>query len=136
MDVKAIRDALKARLDTIDGLLGYDTVEDAVNLPAGIVAPASGEHADVVTFDGAQDLEYVVTVLVSKVVPGAAQDALDTYLSAGASNIRAVLDNGAGTYWDYTVTGAARSYGEYVYGAAPAEQRYLGFEIPVTVAVS
>lgn len=133
-DVKAIRDALKTRLSAVTGLRAHDTLPDQVNPPAAIVTPAPGIFEETVTLDGAQDLAFIVLVLVQKVVDRASQDALDTYLSSGASDIRAAIDAGKTADWDFAVTSQARNYGEFVWGTGENAMRYLGFEIPVMVA--
>jgi hypothetical protein len=133
-DIKAIRDRLKSRLATVTGLRTYDVVPDTLTPPAAIVAPMSAGLATVATMDGSLDLEFVVLVLVQKVSDRGSQDALDTYLSTGASEIRAAVDSGSTADWHYAVTGQIRNYGEFDWGTGDAAVRYLGFEIPVTVA--
>jgi hypothetical protein len=133
-DVKAIRDRLKTRLATVSGLRTYDTVPDSLVAPAAIVSPMPDLFASDTTMDGSQDFQFVVVVLVQKVSDRGSQDALDTYLSTGAAEIRAALDSGATADWHYAQSTQARNYGEITWGAGDAAQRYLGFEIPVTVA--
>jgi len=133
-DVKAIRDALKTRLAAVAGLRTFDTVPDSFSPPAAIVSPVPGTFGADVTMDGSQDLEFVVLVLVQKVSDRASQDALDTYLSTGAANVRAAIDCGPTANWHYAQTTQARNYGEMEWGTGDAAQRYLGFEIPVLVA--
>lgn len=133
-DIKAIRDGLKTRLATVSGLRTFDIVPDTFTPPAAMVAPATGALATVATMDGALDLEFVVLVLVQAVSDRGSQDALDTYLSTGASEIRAAIESGSNTVWSFVQTGQIRNYGEFVWGSGEAAQRYLGFEIPVLVA--
>jgi hypothetical protein len=86
--------------------------------------------------DGARDLSFVLLVLVQKVIDRTSQDALDGHLSTGAEDIRAAVDAGTTADWDFAITLSARNYGEFVWGSGEGAQRYLGFEIPVTVGVS
>jgi hypothetical protein len=134
-DVKAIRDALKTRLDAVAGLRTFDTLPDSFTPPAAIVMPASDTFITDATFDGGEDLQFVVLVLVQKVSDRGSQDALDTYLSSGSADIRAAIDSATATpYWHFAQTSQVRNYGLIEWGTGEAAQRYLGFEVPVTVA--
>jgi hypothetical protein len=84
MNLATIRDDLKARLATIGGLTTYDTVPAKPEVPCAIVQPKSGlVHA---TFErGSGDIQVEVTVLVQCADWPSAQDALDSYLSVGAT---------------------------------------------------
>jgi hypothetical protein len=135
MDVTAIRDALAARVAAVIPRT-HATVPDSVNPPAAVLMPVPGVFSTDVSMDGAQDLSFVVLVLVQKVSDRSSQDALADYLSTGADDVRAVIDSGATADWDYAVTSQARNFGEFAWGAGETAQRYLGFEIPVMVAVS
>jgi hypothetical protein len=135
-DVKAIRDRLKTLLQTVSGLFVYDTMPRVPVTPCAIVVPAPGLFIDRATLDGAEDLEFVIVVALQQVVDGAAQDNTDTYLSEGSSSIVAALNSGSTTDWDYTVALNARNYGEVVFGEGEGALRFLGFEVPVQVAVS
>jgi hypothetical protein len=135
--LSAIRDRLASLAAAADSnLTTYETVEPQIVVPALIFAPAPGAFLTEVTVDGAEDLQMIALVLVSKVADDAAQQALDTYASEGSSNLANAMDSGSTADWDYTVSQPARSYGEYVFGEGEQAQRYLGFEIPVTVGVS
>lgn len=135
-DVKAIRDRMKTNLQTITGLFAYDTMPSIPVVPCAIVAPAPGVFLAEVSMDGVEDLNLVVTVLLTKVVDAASQDNADTYLSEGSSNIANAIDSGSTTDWDYAVALPARNYGRYVFGDGDGQQQFLGFEIPVVVGVS
>lgn len=134
-DIKAIRDRLKTRLAAVSGLRAYDIVPDTVALPAAVVMP-SGEFSNDVTMDGCLDLEFVVLVLVQSISDRSSQDALDTYASSAvaATDIAAAIDSGSTADWDYAITGPFRNYGETTWGDSATGQKYLGFEIPVSVA--
>lgn len=135
-DVKAIRDALKTNLQTIANLFAYDTMPSQPVVPCAIVTLAPGDDVTEMTMGGAVDIDFVVLVLVQKVVDSVAQDTLDTYLSAGSSSVDTALNSSATTNWDYVFTGNARNYGQYQFGAGDSATAYLGFEIPITVAAS
>lgn len=136
-DVSAIRTALALRVETVSGLRGYATMPETPMVPCVTISPAPGAFLDDVTMDGAENLSLVGTVLVAKAsAPDTAQDALDAYLSGGASDIVDALDTGAGTYWDFVDAGTPRGYGAYTFGTGEAAQSYLGFEIPIVVGVS
>ena len=135
-DIKAIRDKMKTNLQTVSGLFAYDTMPSMPVVPCAIVAPAEGMVVEQVSLDGCEDLEFVVTVLVQKVVDGASQDNVDTYLSEGTSSVVTALNSGKVTEWDYAIALSARDYGVYTFGDGENAQRFLGFEIPVQVAVS
>lgn len=138
-DVKAVRERLASNLLSALGAnlvwIG-DTVPATPVLPAVIIAPAPGTVLTLTTLEGAGVLNLVAMVLVSNVVTANAQNALDTYLSTGASNIRSALESGSSTDWDYVATEPISSYGQYTFGTGDAAQTFLGFTIPLTVAVS
>jgi hypothetical protein len=135
--LSSIRDRLATLASAADSrLTTYETVEPQVVVPALIFMPAPGNFLTEVTVDGAEDLQMVALVLVSKVTDDLAQQALDTYASEGSANLANAMDSGSTADWDYAVSQPARGYGEYVFGEGEQAQRYLGFEIPVTVGVS
>lgn len=133
-NVATIRAAIRTRMQTVTGLNTYDTVPSQPVVPCAFVVPATGSFLDEVTFGGAEDLSLVVTVLVQKVVDGVAQGAVDAYLSESL-NIADAIDAGKTSDWDFVQTGAARAWGQYVFGDGEGAMRYLGYEIPVMVAV-
>jgi hypothetical protein len=135
-DLDAIRGRLKTNLQAVSGLFCFDVMptQPPATLPCAIVSPAPGAFLAEVTFDGVEDLQLVVTVLLQKVVDTVGQ--ADTFLSEGSPNLANVIDSGATADWDYAVAQPARGYGQYVWGAGENATSYLGFEIPVTVGVS
>jgi hypothetical protein len=131
--LSGIRDALKARLATIDGLRVYDTVPGQAVVPAAVIAPAPGTFLTYdATMDGADDVSFTVTLLVSTASDRAAQDALDAYLSdTGARSIKAAVD-GDITLDDtvhFATVVEARNYGFLEYAGV----NYLGCELLVNV---
>lgn len=135
-NVVAVRDRLKSRLQTVSGLMVYDFMPASPVVPCAIVSPQPGVFLTEVSMDGVEDLAMVVTVLVSKTVDENAQNALDTYVSAGASNLADAIDSGSTSDWDFAMSGPIRNYGRFVFGDGEAAQSFLGFEIPVEVGVS
>ncbi len=133
--IPLIRDALKARIDTIDSLETYDTMPTEVAVPAAIVYPSPGTFLTYQTMDGAADLEFVVIVLVSAGVDDLAQDELDGYLAeVGADSVKAAIDADPrlGNTVDYASVGSAQNYGLHEFGAV----QYFGCEFVVSVGVS
>ena len=134
-DIASIRDALKARLDTVAGLNAYDTNPTDVQVPAAFVYPTPGEFLVYdKTFEGAYELQMLVVVLVSSAVDEAAQDALDDYLVPGSSTIKAALeaDQRLGGLVDWVVVTGAQNYGLHEVAGVP----YFGAEMIVSLAVS
>ena len=129
----AVRDALKVRLQTIPGLTAYDTVPGKINPPAAVVIP--GET--VITYDAAFDrqadnLSFVIRVLVSASVDYAGQDDLDAFLNGtGPSSIKQAIDGDLGGLVDDASVTQARDYRDYDVGGV----KYLGVEFVVEVAV-
>lgn len=114
--LEVIRTAVKATLAAIDELHAYDTVPDASNLPAVVVAPVSADF-DVSMGRGVDSWQIDLFVLVSDSEPGLAQNQLDSLLTgAGPSSIRQTifkardLGLGAASGTDAHVSGMS-SYG-------------------------
>jgi hypothetical protein len=137
-DVKAIRDRFVTRIKaSVTGINVMDYMPVNPILPAALVAPAPGTFLTEVTNDGCEDLEFVVTVLVSRTVEENAQNRLDEYLAEGASqNLANAVESGSTADWDYAIVGAIRNYGAFVFGSGEQAEMFLGFEMPVTVGVS
>jgi len=135
-DVKAIRDKIVTKLRAVTGINVLDIMPTNPVLPAALVSPSTGVFLTEVTGDGCEDLDMTILVLVSRTVEENAQNRLDEYLSEGSSNLANAVESGAVTEWDYAIAGAARGYGQYVFGSGDQAESYLGFEIPVTVGVS
>lgn len=88
-DLPALRDAIDSTITAaIPALHGYDTIADAVNLPAFIVIPESAEFAQAMA-RGTDTWEFNLYVLVSRAEPELGQDSLDEFVTgAGGSSIR------------------------------------------------
>lgn len=90
--VSAIRDGLKARLDTISGLNTYDLVAGTIVSPAGVVSRKR------ITFDATMagdhhDMTFVVTLYLQAMSIRSAQDAMDGYLAtSGSGSIAAAIE--------------------------------------------
>jgi len=134
--ISAIRDGLKARLETIAGLRVYDTAPDQMVVPCAIVLPPTLVAYDQVFARGADRYEFPIRVYVSRLVDRAAQDALDGYLSGtGSTSVKTALEEPpraagvlGGVAQACTVT-RANGYGVYTIGNA----QYLGSEWLVEV---
>lgn len=90
--LKSIRDALKTTIETnITSLRVYDTVPEAVELPAVVVQPISSDF-DQAMGRGTDRWDFDLIVLVSWGDSDLAQDQLDAYVSgAGTDSIRQVI---------------------------------------------
>lgn len=89
--LQAIRTAVKTTLAAIDDLNAYDTVPDASNLPAVVVAPVSADF-DVSMGRGVDTWQIDLFVLVSDSERGLAQNQLDGLVTgAGSSSIRQAI---------------------------------------------
>ena len=86
----AIKDVIEAGIET---LRAYDTVPEAIELPAVVVEPATSDF-QVSMGRGTDQWIFKIIVLVSWSDSEIAQNALDEYVSgAGASSIRQVIFN-------------------------------------------
>lgn len=130
--LSAIRDGLKANLQTIAGLRAHETIPDQVNTPAAVVGVPKVDY-DVTMARGADKVTIPVRVYASRASERSGQDKLDEYLdSTGANSIKTAIES------DPTL-GAANAHvtrvvsaGEYgVYTIAGVE--YLGVEFIVEV---
>lgn len=127
-----VRDALKTALDTIDGLTVYATANSTVNPPAAVVLPGD----PVISFDstmarGADDMLFVVRLLVGQQTDYAAQDKIDAYLAGtGPSSVKAAVDGNLGGVVDFARVSQARNYGEFEH---PDGHVYLGVEFVIEV---
>jgi len=135
-----IRTALKATIETaVSGLTGYETVPEAVNVPAFLVVPRATEYSK--TFArGFDSYTFDVIVLVSRSDDRLAQLALDPYITgSGDASVRQAIWNnrslGIGTDADTveaTVTAMAEYGATYTFG----NTEYAGARLSVTVLTS
>lgn len=131
--VSAIRDGLKTALETIGGLRAYDTEPGQVSVPAAVVIP--GEpfvEYDLAMGDNADQLNFVVLVLVQRADDRTAQDALDGYLAgSGALSVKSAIEGTLGGVVNDASVSTAVGYGPYSY----ANVEYLGVKFNVSVMV-
>lgn len=106
MDLVNSMDQLRARLGTIDGLRTFEFGEK-VTPPGAVVA-----LPDQITFDetyarGADSMQLVAGILVGRTTDRAAWRRVAAYAAgSGSSSVKAVLESGTYTAFDYvTVTG-------------------------------
>lgn len=93
MKVKAIRDALKEAMQSVDGLRVYDTMPENVQSPAAVVLPDDPFIEYHSTFgNGVATMHFKVTLLVSRKSARAGQDTLDDLLSSGTGETKSVMD--------------------------------------------
>lgn len=89
-----IRDAVKARLDTISGLASYDVVPDTS--PSGDVAMVLPDEPLIVpsAARGKLDVSFIVLVRCKRATGRDAQEALDSYLwPTGTKSIVAAIED-------------------------------------------
>lgn len=90
--VAEVREGIRVRLATIDGLRTHAVMPATLNAPAAVVSRRS------TTFDTSMDGEsddttYAITVFIEYTDEPTAQRKLDAYLApAGATSIRAAVD--------------------------------------------
>jgi hypothetical protein len=135
--VTSIRNGLKARLDTIAGLTAYARVPKTINLPAAVVRPTPGTAIsyDATMADGAHDLQFLVTVLITDEVDELGQELLDDYLATtGAKSIRAAIatDDTLGAVVHFSRVVGVTDYGEIEY----AGLTYIGADFLVEVTAT
>lgn len=92
MDLSAVRDALKARLETISGLRSYAHVPDKPEPPCAIVAPSSCEF-DSTFARGCDEIGFSILVLAARSDDRAGQAALDGFLDGGGpASVKAAVE--------------------------------------------
>ena len=128
--VSEVRNGIKARLATIDGLRANATEPASPSPPAAWPIPRTGAYnAD---FEGDTTLQMVVRVVVNPADLNRGQTALDAYLSpTGANSIKAAIeaDPSLGGVVDSTRVIGWSAYGQYVFG----DVTLLGVEITCEV---
>jgi hypothetical protein len=129
MSVGRLREALAEQLSSIDGLRVSQVMVDAPRPPQAIVTPLRLDY-DLNARRGADEYQFVVTVMVGRADSRTAQNSLDDYI-VGDNSVKAAIEA------DRTLGGAAntcrvtemRNYGAIAYG----DQLYLGCEFVVEV---
>jgi hypothetical protein len=133
-DFAAVRDGLKARLDTIDGLRAYDTVPATMEPPAIVVAPAGGTF---LIFNSSMDndsadVRLTLWLLVSSSWDRTAQDKIDGFLAgAGPTSIRAAVEDTPVSETQWAAITGVSNYGQIMF----AGLQYWGCQFHVTVGV-
>lgn len=128
-----VRNALKAVLETIDGLNVYAFPPGQVQVPAAVVAPGDGEFLTYQTANGgAPNLNLTITLFVQRTQDRAGSEKLDGYLAtSGATSVyNAVeLDQDLGGAVQSCIVTGARNFGTFSYG----ELSYFGADLDVEV---
>jgi hypothetical protein len=98
-----VRDGLKARLQTINGLRAYDLIPDTVTPPAAVVGQLDFTF-DIDNARGLDQAQVDVLVIVQRFSERSGQNLLDTYLSgSGSTSIKAAIEG------DRTLGGAVNT---------------------------
>lgn len=93
MNVAEIRDGLKRRVETVQGLRAYDKVPEKPEVPCVVVAPDEPFISYLEAMAGGMTrLNFQLVLLVQRGNDRSAQDALDAYLSAGTSEPLSIFD--------------------------------------------
>lgn len=137
MNVSAIRNGLKARLDTIPDVTAYARPPKSINLPAVVVRPTSGGAIsyDATMADGSHNLNFLVTVLVTDQIEDLGQEQLDDYLATtGSKSVRAAVetDDTLGGVVHFSRVAGVADYGEIEYAGIP----YIGADFLVEVTAT
>lgn len=128
--ISQVRDALRVRLATINGLRASSIEQANPSPPAAWPLPRSGAYnAD---FEGDTTMQMVVRVVVNMADLSRGQQVLDPYLSpTGTNSIKAAIEADpslGGVVDSVRVTGWG-AYGQYVFG----DVTLLGAEINVEI---
>lgn len=137
-DLKDVIDAMVTRLETgyagnrIAGRI-YGSAPDAIQPPCIVIVPSVGEFLDFdATFEGKDDIELTIKVIVEAQATQAGQEALMAYFSrSGALSLRTALyaDSKLGnTVADLEIL-TARAWGDVEWNGIV----YFGAELPVKV---
>lgn len=93
MIISAVRDGMKARLDTLAGIRSYDTIPDSLSVPCAIVGMPTLIEFDKVYARACDRATFPVRILVGKASDRAAQNKLDAYLDGtGALSLKAAFE--------------------------------------------
>ncbi|WP_427422662.1 hypothetical protein [Lysinibacillus fusiformis] len=129
----AVRDGLKARIETITGVTGYARAVGEVNVPAVVVTPGQIVFDDAMQ-RGSDLLTFTLVLLVTLGDSDLAQQQLDEYLAgSGDRSIKAAVegDQTLGGVADWTDVKGVQAYGLIEY----AGRQYVGARFPVEVNV-
>ncbi len=89
--LSGIREALRVRLDTIDGLRAYDVMPGSPQYPAAAVSIKSFQYSR--DFDGALTIQFYIWLYVNATDLVRAQRSLDAYLApTGTQSIKAAVE--------------------------------------------
>lgn len=101
--ILAVRQALAARLETVEGLRVLPYVEGSISPPAATIVPGIGSETSTSrpaidydkSFRGAVLMNFLVKIAVSSVADDAAQRKLDAYLDVGTDvSVKDALEAG------------------------------------------
>lgn len=92
-DIAAIREGLKARLETITGLRAFAYIPDSVPIPAAVVGPPETDF-DLTMRRGADTLRFPIRVYACRTNERAAQAKLDSFFETNNGEQRLVDEDG------------------------------------------
>lgn len=139
--IVAMRDGLKANLQTISGLRVTEYIRGTIVTPAAVITPGDGGRGrQAVNYDmtmgrGSDSFLYTIIVLVSLINERSSTDQLDAYLAgSGATSVKAAVesDETLGGAADFVRVTGVHNYGTIDYGG----QTYMGAEFVVEVVSS
>lgn len=132
MNLGDVMDEISTRLDTIAGLRCFAWPNPSVAPPAAVVLYPEEYIFDATYGRGLDRLSLPVVVVVGKVSERSTRDALAAYVNgSGASSVKAVLESGTYTAFDF-VRVAAVDFGERTIAGTP----YQGAQFTLDIAGS
>lgn len=127
-----VRQALAARLASIEDLNTYAKAPGTVNTPAAIVNPDDGQFYTYLTSQTSSDLQLLVLVIVQLGTRSSAEDEIDNYIDEEEpQSIFAAVqaDQTLGGVVDSAAVSGAQNHGVITYNGV----EYLGCEFVVEV---
>lgn len=93
MTIQGIRDGLKARLETIQGLRASDVIPEQITPPIAVISVGTIDYAQSFSSAGLTAYNFVVTVFVSRPSSRTGQNLLDDYMEpSGATSVKEALE--------------------------------------------
>lgn len=133
-DVVAIITDLEAIVALLDGARVFEAGAQSIEPGKGVavIFEPAPNYAETVTFDGAEDVRLNVKVLTVRASERVAVGRLHEFLD----RLRVALTTGSTATWDFTDPDPPTNFGEYLFGSGENATSYLGFTMPLLVAVS
>lgn len=133
--IATLRDAIRTRLDTIDGLSAYDVQTGQERFPCAIVWPTA---VDRMSAAGGRRYQFMVEVWVGLAIKlGPAQDLLDEFLDPRSTKSVAAAIEADGSLGGIADSVMADGFQGYAFGKLNSnEVNAIVARIPVEVLVS